>query len=76
MAGLDIALPEPFQGEDAKSWLKYFEVCATANKWSDEKSSAAESESLSEAETCKHEHLKMIIIFWRNYLWRWLKRGS
>ena len=30
-----IALPEPFCGENAKSWFQRFEVCAAANEWDD-----------------------------------------
>ena len=30
-------LPEPLEGEDAKSWFKCYEVCGTANGWNDHK---------------------------------------
>ena len=35
--GGNIALPEPLEGEDAKSWFKRYEVCGTANGWNDQK---------------------------------------
>ena len=37
MVGLDIGLLEPLHVENAKSWFKWFEVCAGANKWSNVK---------------------------------------
>ena len=35
--GGGLALPEPLQGDDARSWFKRFEVCAAANEWNDQK---------------------------------------
>ncbi len=32
-----LALPEPLQEDDARSWFKRFEVCAAANEWDDRK---------------------------------------
>lgn len=32
-----IALPEPLQDDDAKSWFKRFEVCCAANGWNEAK---------------------------------------
>ena len=32
-----LALPEPLQDGDARSWFKRFEVCAAANEWNDQK---------------------------------------
>ena len=69
MAGLGIALPEPLHGDDAKSWLKRFEVCTAENEWDDAKKLLraptllkgrpwAVYESLSEAETDTYAHLK------------------
>ena len=73
MAGLGIALPEPFHGEDPKSWFKRFEVCAAANEWDDAKKLLrtptllkgrvwAVFESLSEVETDTYEHLKVALL--------------
>ena len=31
--GGGLALPEPLQDEDSRSWFKHFEVCAAANGW-------------------------------------------
>ena len=33
--GGGLALPEPLQDEDSRSWFKRFEVCAAANGWDD-----------------------------------------
>ena len=35
--GGGLALPEPLQDEDSRSWFKRFEVCAAANGWDDTK---------------------------------------
>ena len=35
--GGNIALPEPLEGDDAKSWFKRYEVCGAANGWNDQK---------------------------------------
>ena len=35
--GGGLALPEPLDGDDAKSWFKRYEVCAIANGWNDQK---------------------------------------
>jgi len=37
VSGTGITLPKMLQGEDAKSWFRYFEVCVAANEWDDEK---------------------------------------
>ena len=66
-------LPEPLYGDDTKSWFKRFEVCAAANEWDDTKKllhtptllkgrAWAVYESLSEAETDTHAHLKMALL--------------
>ena len=73
VAGLGIALPEPFHGEDAKSWFKRFEVCSAANEWNDAKKLLSTAtllkgwawavfESLSDAETNTYEHLKTALL--------------
>ena len=36
-SGHGLALPEPLQDSDARSWFKRFEVCAAANEWNDNK---------------------------------------
>ena len=35
--GGNLVLPEPLEGEDAKSWFKCYKVCGTANGWNDQK---------------------------------------
>ena len=35
--GENLVLPEPLEGEDAKSWFKHYVVCGTANGWNDQK---------------------------------------
>ncbi len=68
--GVGIALPEP-RGNDARSWLKRFEVCAAANKWNDEKKllrlptllkgrALAIFDALSGTYTDTYEHLKKV----------------
>ena len=32
-SGVGLAVPEPLQEDDARSWFKHFEVCAAANEW-------------------------------------------
>ena len=36
-SSVGLALPEPLQDKDAKSWFKRYEVCAAANEWNAEK---------------------------------------
>ena len=36
-SSVGLALPEPLQDSDARSWFKRFEVCASANEWDAEK---------------------------------------
>ena len=36
MADKHISLPKPFSSGNASDWLKRFEICSTANSWSDE----------------------------------------
>ena len=73
MAGLGIALPVPFHGEDAKSWFKRFEVCAATNEWNDAKKllrvptllkgrAWAVFESFSDAKTDTYKHLKIALL--------------
>jgi len=33
VTGTGLALPEPLQNEDCRSWFKRYEVCGTANGW-------------------------------------------
>ena len=71
--GTGIALPEPLQGDDAKSWFKHFEVCAAANDWNAAKKllrvptllkgrAWAIFDSLTEAETDSYDHLKSAML--------------
>ena len=72
--GGNIALPEPLEGEDAKSWFKRYEVCGTANGWNDQKKLSrlptllkgrawAIYDSLHEdGDTDTYEHLKAAIL--------------
>ena len=71
--GGGLALPEPLDGDDAKSWFKRYEVCAIANGWNDQKKllrlptllkgrSWAVYDSLSDADTDTYEHLKVAIL--------------
>ena len=73
MAGLGIALPEPFHGEDAKSWFNRFEICAVANEWNNAKKllrvptllkgrAWAVFELLSHAETDTYAYLKTALL--------------
>ena len=36
-SSIGLALPEPLQDSNTKSWFKRFEVCGAANKWNTEK---------------------------------------
>ena len=67
--GIGLALPEPLQDEDSRSWFKRFEVCAAANGWDDGKKllrlptllrgrAWAIYDSLGEADTDTYAHLK------------------
>ena len=71
--GGGLALPEPLESEDAKSWFKRYEVYATANGWNDPKKllclpallkgrSWAVYDSLREEDTDAYEHLKAAIL--------------
>ena len=69
--GETIALPEPLEGEDARSWFKRYEVCVSANDWNDHsrlptllKGHAwAVYDSLhDEGDTDSYEHLKATIL--------------
>ncbi len=68
-----LALSEPLQDGDARSWFKRFEVCAAANEWNDAKKllrlptllrgrSWAIYDSLTGEETDTYEHLKKAIL--------------
>ena len=72
--GGTIALPEPLEGEDARSWFKRYEVCVAANGWNDQKKFSrlptllkgrawAVYDSLhDEGDTDTYEHLKAAIL--------------
>ena len=72
--GGTIALPEPLEGEDARSWFKRYEVCVAANCWNDQKKFSrlptllkgrawAVYDSLhDEGDTDSYEHLKAAIL--------------
>ena len=72
--GGSLALPEPLEGEDAKSWFKRYEVCVTANGWNDQKKFSrlptllkgrawAVYDSLhDDGDTDSYEHLKAAIL--------------
>lgn len=74
MATGSLALPEPLEGEDARSWFKRYEVCATANGWNDQKKLSrlptllkgrawAVYDSLhDDGDTDTYEHLKAAIL--------------
>ena len=69
-----IALPEPLEGEDARSWFKPYEVCVTANGWNDQKKFSHLPTLLmgrawavydllhDEGDTDSYEHLKATIL--------------
>ena len=67
--GGGLALPEPLQDEDSRSWFKRFEVCAAANSWDDAKKllrlptllkgrAWAIYDALGEGDTDTYDHLK------------------
>ena len=67
--GGGLALPEPLQDEDSRSWFKRFEVCAAANGWDDARKllrlpmllkgcTWAIYDSLGEDNTDTYDHLK------------------
>ena len=67
--GGGLALPEPLQDEDSRSWFKRFEVCAAANGWDDAKKllrlptllkgrAWAIYDALGEGDTDTYDHLK------------------
>jgi len=71
--GGGLALPEPLESKDTKSWFKRYEVCATVNGWNDPKKllrlptllkgrSWAVYDSLREEDTDSYEHLKAAIL--------------
>jgi len=72
--GGGLALPEPLQNEDAKSWFKpRYEVCSVANGWDADKKRRrlptllrgrawAIFDSLGDDETDTYDHLKAAIL--------------
>ena len=67
--GGGLALPEPLQDEDSRSWFKHFEVCAAANGWDGAKKllrlptllkgrAWAIYDALDEGDTDTYDHLK------------------
>ena len=71
--GGGLALPEPLIDEEARSWFKRYEVCASANGWNDQKKllrlptllkgcSWAVYDSLGDEETDTYDHLKAAIL--------------
>ena len=71
--GGGLALPEPLQDEEAKSWFKRYEVCASANGWNDQKKllriptllkgrSWAIYDSLQDEDMDSYDHLKAAIL--------------
>ena len=71
--GQGIALPEPLQDADTKSWFRRFEVCGTANGWDDGKwqlrqpmllkgRAWAAYEALGEDQTDIYAHLKAALL--------------
>lgn len=71
--GVGLALPEPLQEDDAKSWFKRFEVCAAANEWDDGKKllrlptllrgrAWAIFDALPDADTGTYAHLKAALL--------------
>ena len=72
--GGTIALPEPLEGEDARSWFKRYEVCVAANGWNDQKKFSRLPTLLKgrawavydllhdEGDTDSYEHLKAAIL--------------
>ena len=72
-SSVGLALPEPLQDSDARSWFKRFEVCAAANEWNDGKKllrlptllrgrAWAIFDALSEDDTDTYENLKKAIL--------------
>ena len=71
--GGGLALPEPLDGKDAKSWFKCYEVCASENGWNDQKEllhlptllkecSWAVYDLLHDEDTDTYKHLKVAIL--------------
>jgi len=71
--GGGLALPEPLESKDAKSWFKCYKVCVMANGWNNQKKllrlptllkghSWAVYDSLYEEDTDSYEHLKVTIL--------------
>ena len=71
--GGGLALPEPLNNKDAKSWFKRYEVCSLANGWDAGKQLLRLStllrgrawaifDSLSDTETDTYDHLKAAIL--------------
>ena len=67
--GGGLALPEPLQDKDLRSWFKHFEVCTVANGWDDAKRllrlptllkghTWAIYDALGEGDTDTYDHLK------------------
>jgi len=71
--GQGIALPEPLQDADAKSWFRCFEICSTANGWEEAKQllclpmllrgrAWAVYEALADDQTDTYAHLKAALL--------------
>ena len=71
--GGGLALPEPLVDDEARSWFKRYEVCASANGWNDQKKllrlptllkgrSWAIYDTLQDEETDTYDHLKAAIL--------------
>ena len=71
--GGGIALPEPLQDDNARSWFKRFEVCCDANGWNEAKRLVrlptllkgrawAIYEVLTEAQTDTYDHVKEALL--------------
>ena len=71
--GGGLALPEPLQDEDSRSWFKRFEVSAAANSWNDMKKllrlpillkgrAWAIYDALGKGDTDTYDHLKNALL--------------
>ena len=72
--GRNLALPEPLEGKDAKSWFKCYEVYGMANGWNDQKKLSCLPTLLKgrawaiydsfheDGDTDKYEHMKAAIL--------------
>ena len=72
-SGVGLALPEPLQEDDARSWFKRFEVCAAANEWDARKKllrlptllrgrAWAIFDALPDTDTDTYDHLKKALL--------------